>query len=172
MTIFVPPQGDVLDVDLPAPLPRAEAAEPTPDAGSARRRRATAPVDTTVELRPVTLPNPIVAASGTVGHGAERAQLCEECAPDMGEAAAAVQAQVAVEQLWQKARETDQTQGADLSSGLSVAVCPSCNARLKPGAKFCSECGVAIQPKKQHCATCGVELSDGARFCSGCGASV
>ncbi len=41
MTIFVPPQGDVLDVDLPAPLARAEDAEPTPDAGSARRRRAT-----------------------------------------------------------------------------------------------------------------------------------
>jgi dihydroorotate dehydrogenase (NAD+) catalytic subunit len=42
-----------------------------------RRRRATAPVDTTVELGPVTLPNPIVAASGTFGHGAELAQLCD-----------------------------------------------------------------------------------------------
>ena len=40
-------------------------------------RRRTAPVDLSVELGPVALPNPIVAASGTFGHGAEIAQLCD-----------------------------------------------------------------------------------------------
>ena len=34
-------------------------------------------VDTSVTLGPVTLPNPIVAASGTFGHGDEVAALCD-----------------------------------------------------------------------------------------------
>jgi hypothetical protein len=33
--------------------------------------------------------------------------LCENCAPDLGEQAAAIQAQVAVEQTWEKARAVD-----------------------------------------------------------------
>jgi len=47
-------------------------------AGRARRRggpdRA---VDLAVELGPVHLPNPVVAASGTFGHGSEVAELCD-----------------------------------------------------------------------------------------------
>jgi len=35
------------------------------------------PVDTAVRLGPIELPNPIVAASGTFGHGDEVARLCE-----------------------------------------------------------------------------------------------
>mgnify|MGYP000567782565 CR=1 FL=1 len=42
--------------------------------------------------------------------------LCEECAPDLQEAAAAVQAQVAVEQIGEKARKHDQTAGLDMSA--------------------------------------------------------
>jgi len=34
-------------------------------------------VDTSVELGPVSLPNPIIAASGTFGHGDELADLCD-----------------------------------------------------------------------------------------------
>lgn len=41
----------------------------------ARRRRS--PVDLTVDVGPVRLPNPIVAASGTFGHGAEVASLSD-----------------------------------------------------------------------------------------------
>ena len=42
-----------------------------------RKRHLTdAPVDMSVELAGRTLPNPIVAASGTFGHGAELAHLC------------------------------------------------------------------------------------------------
>lgn len=39
-------------------------------------RRSSVTVDQTVRLGPVELPNPIVAASGTFGHGAELARLC------------------------------------------------------------------------------------------------
>jgi dihydroorotate dehydrogenase (NAD+) catalytic subunit len=43
-----------------------------------RRTRAAAfDVDLAVDLGPVHLPNPIVAASGTFGHGAELASLCD-----------------------------------------------------------------------------------------------
>lgn len=46
-----------------------------------RRRRRSDPaveaVDTTVKLGPLELPNPIVAASGTFGHGDELARLCD-----------------------------------------------------------------------------------------------
>jgi dihydroorotate dehydrogenase (NAD+) catalytic subunit len=41
------------------------------------RDEATAAVDTSVRLGPITLPNAIVAASGTFGHGAEVAALCD-----------------------------------------------------------------------------------------------
>lgn len=44
------------------------------------RRRATAAVDLSVELGPLRLPNPVVAASGTFGHGAELARLCPPAA--------------------------------------------------------------------------------------------
>lgn len=37
-------------------------------------------VDTAVSLGPIRLPNPIVAASGTFGHGAEFAELCDPAA--------------------------------------------------------------------------------------------
>jgi dihydroorotate dehydrogenase (NAD+) catalytic subunit len=42
-----------------------------------RRGHASAPVDLTVDVGPLSLPNPIVAASGTFGHGAELAEVCD-----------------------------------------------------------------------------------------------
>jgi len=44
---------------------------------SSRRRRARATVDLRVRIGSVELPNPIVAASGTFGHGDEVANLCD-----------------------------------------------------------------------------------------------
>jgi dihydroorotate dehydrogenase (NAD+) catalytic subunit len=41
------------------------------------RRRRTFPVDLTVELGPVRLANPVIAASGTFGHAAEVAAICD-----------------------------------------------------------------------------------------------
>lgn len=43
----------------------------------ARRRRSADVVDARVELGPLALPNPIVAASGTFGHGDEVARHCD-----------------------------------------------------------------------------------------------
>lgn len=42
-----------------------------------RRRTSAARVDTRVRLGPVELPNPVVAASGTFGHGDEVARVCD-----------------------------------------------------------------------------------------------
>lgn len=42
-----------------------------------RRQKVVTTVDTTVKLGALELPNPIVAASGTFGHGAELAGLCD-----------------------------------------------------------------------------------------------
>ena len=42
-----------------------------------RRRTRPSGVDLSVELGPLRLPNPIIAASGTFGHGAELAALCD-----------------------------------------------------------------------------------------------
>lgn len=63
----------------------------------------------------------------------EKRGLCEACAPDLEEEAAAAQAQIAVEQVWTKARETDQTGGIDVSSKVErSATCPALR-RQGPG---------------------------------------
>lgn len=49
-------------------------------------------------------------------------------------------------------------------------VCPNCGAEVMPGMKFCGECGTPLAPKKRVCASCGAELGQGMRFCSECGA--
>jgi hypothetical protein len=98
--------------------------------------------------------------------------LCEACAPDLGEQAAAIQAQVAVQQAWVKAAQVDQTRGVDVAGAPAAvgALCPNCQAALAPAAKFCAGCGTPVQAKKKFCDQCGGELDPGARFCSGCGA--
>lgn len=99
----------------------------------------------------------------------EKRQLCEGCAPDLAEQAAHIQQQVAVEQMWEKARSADQMQGMDMSQA-QVASCPSCQARLEPNARFCASCGQAVKPAANaFCAQCGQQLRAGARFCAGCG---
>src|SRR4051812_40083847 len=65
--------------------------------------------------------------------------LCEECAPDLQEEAAAAQAQAAKNQVWQKASESDQTGGMNMAAKVA-AFCPHCGAKGGAG-KFCGECG-------------------------------
>lgn len=98
--------------------------------------------------------------------------LCEGCAPDLGEHAASIQAHVAVDQLREKARATDQTQGADLSAP-TLAQCPHCRARVAPGTRFCAECGkpTGAAAQKAFCTQCGGEKPASAKFCPGCGAA-
>jgi hypothetical protein len=94
--------------------------------------------------------------------------LCEECAPDLAEAAASIQAHVAVEQAWDKARKVDQVESLDMKAKRTVA-CPHCNARVA-GGKFCTECGKPLAAKA-HCAECGAEMGAPSKFCPECGAA-
>lgn len=100
----------------------------------------------------------------------EARQLCEDCAPDLGEEAAAAQALAAREQLHEKARNVDQTDGTNLKVK-QTAACPSCKARLAPNAKFCGSCGkpVPAAAAKRFCGECGEGMAPGAKFCPGCG---
>ncbi|HEY3595875.1 MAG TPA: zinc ribbon domain-containing protein [Polyangiaceae bacterium] len=104
--------------------------------------------------------------------------LCEECAPNLNEQAAAIQAQVAVEQAWTKARDADQMHGVDVQSATAIvgSSCPKCQATLSPGTKFCSGCGTAVgsiaAKGPKFCDQCGAELASGSHFCAQCGKQV
>lgn len=96
----------------------------------------------------------------------EKRSLCEECAPDLSEEAAALQAQVAVEQLGQKLRQVDQV--ADVDAKLqAVAACPHCGARVE-GGKFCPSCGKPLAAHTQ-CAKCSAKMPSTVKFCPECG---
>lgn len=92
--------------------------------------------------------------------------MCIGCAPNLQQEAASVQANVAVEQLWDKARATDQSPRVDMKQ-VQMASCPHCNARVD-GGKFCPSCGKTLASKSE-CAGCHAHLSAGARFCAECG---
>jgi hypothetical protein len=97
----------------------------------------------------------------------EKRNLCEDCAPDLAEHAASIQAQVAVEQAWEKARGVDQVEELDMKAH-KVASCPHCNARVE-GGKFCPECGKPLAPAKHTCTKCGTQFGGSAKFCPECG---
>jgi hypothetical protein len=102
---------------------------------------------------------------------AERS-MCLKCAPDLATEAAAAQAQVAVEQAWEKTRKNDQTEDLDVAQK-KVAKCPACGAKAPLSGKFCGECGKPLAPpKKTACAKCNAKLAEGAKFCAECGERV
>jgi len=94
----------------------------------------------------------------------EKRSLCEECAPDLQEEAAAAQAQAAVEQVREKARSVNLVDEVDMGAH-QVAACPHCNARVE-GGKFCPECGKPLT-SRATCKKCGTQF-DG-KFCPECG---
>jgi membrane protease subunit (stomatin/prohibitin family) len=51
----------------------------------------------------------------------------------------------------------------------ATVACPSCQAQVREGAKFCDSCGSKMQAQ---CAGCQAELRPGARFCDSCGTAV
>lgn len=97
-------------------------------------------------------------------------QLCESCAPDLAEEAAAQQAQIAAQQVGEKLRKVDQIAGFDPTAEM-VSSCPSCKSQLQAGARFCPGCGkpVGSGVAKAFCTGCGGQLAPGARFCASCG---
>lgn len=95
--------------------------------------------------------------------------MCEECAPDLMEEAAAAQAQAAKEQIIEKARQVDYTKDVNVAANIQLR-CPQCNAQVQ-GGKFCPECGGPLASKAQ-CKGCGVEMKAGAKFCPECGQKV
>ena len=94
----------------------------------------------------------------------EARSLCEACAPDLAEEAAAAQAQAASEQLAAKARSVDQVAAVNMAAQ-QLAACPHCGARVQ-GGKFCASCGKPLT-SKLACAKCGAEFSG--KFCPECG---
>jgi hypothetical protein len=101
----------------------------------------------------------------------DQRQLCESCAPNLAEEAAAQQAQIAIQQVGDKLRKVDQTAGFDPSAEM-VAQCPSCRASVVPGAKFCAGCGKPVATAsagKVFCTGCGSQMPAGSKFCAGCG---
>ena len=95
--------------------------------------------------------------------------LCEECAPDLLEEAAAAQAQAAKERILEKARQVDYTKDVNLAAGIQLR-CPQCSAQVQ-GGKFCPECGGPLEAKSA-CKGCGTEMKAGAKFCPECGQKV
>lgn len=92
--------------------------------------------------------------------------LCTTCAPIAQRELGALQAQVTVQQMSERLREQDLTQGINLTATAAV-VCPSCGAEAT-GGKFCQECGGSLVPRTD-CPRCGTETAAGAKFCPECG---
>jgi membrane protease subunit (stomatin/prohibitin family) len=50
-----------------------------------------------------------------------------------------------------------------------TVACPSCQAQIAPGSKFCPECGTDLSAAGS-CSECGSDVPAGAKFCPSCGA--
>lgn len=98
--------------------------------------------------------------------------LCKSCAPDLGVVQAQAQAQRSVEELHAHARMADADRALlkeDAWRQGATASCPSCQAALPGGTKFCPECGARIQ-QRSTCGSCNADLPPGSKFCGECGA--
>jgi len=94
--------------------------------------------------------------------------LCVTCSPRLGVEMAAVQSEVAVQQMRQQVYQSKQFDG-DVTKKVG-AQCPSCHQYVTGGGKFCNFCGAMIA--QSGCATCGHQNPPNAKFCGGCGAPV
>jgi hypothetical protein len=96
----------------------------------------------------------------------ERRQLCLDCAPDLAQETAAAQAQIAKEQIFEKARATKLVEDVDMTRE-AAASCMACGAAVGT-AKFCPDCGKPVLTKIK-CGQCGAEMNSSAKFCPECG---
>lgn len=96
----------------------------------------------------------------------DKRQLCLDCAPDLAQETAAAQAQVAKEQIFEKAHSTNLVEEVDMKKE-AAAACSACGAAVGT-AKFCPDCGKPVNAKIK-CGTCGAEMNSSAKFCGECG---
>lgn len=83
-------------------------------------------------------------------------KLCEGCAPELGEEAAALKAQREVEAL------------RDGAEGPEIQVCSACGHENE-NAKFCGDCGKPLQTANWACPKCQAKVSGDSKFCGSCG---
>lgn len=60
------------------------------------------------------------------------------------------------------------TGGGAVGGAGSATVCPVCNEKIPPNAKFCFSCGTKVMPAL-CCPDCGEPIVNGAKFCLNCG---
>lgn len=96
--------------------------------------------------------------------------MCANCAPKREGEVEAAKSDAFVQQVRQKAMETDFVADVNLHKK-QVITCPRCNASTG-GAKFCPNCGLNLVPQEQHCTECGNKLTPGTKFCGNCGTRV
>lgn len=93
----------------------------------------------------------------------EQEGLCVECAPRMAVEISAARAEKMVQDIKEKAENTQVFTG---KIERKQTVCPECGKPVSEG-KFCSNCGANLS--LSACPECGAEIQAGARFCSECG---
>lgn len=93
----------------------------------------------------------------------EQDGLCVECAPRMSVEVTAARAQKMVEDIQEKAANTQVFKG---NIERMSTVCPVCGKPAGSG-KFCNNCGANLS--LGVCPKCGEKNAQGARFCSECG---
>ena len=119
----------------------------------------------------------------------EKANLCEECAPNYEEEMAAAHAQGKADamrsQIYQKAQQQDYASNVDMSADAYVqappvkqvehpaatTTCSSCGHAFG-SAKFCPECGTPTAPQKATCPGCGFQPEASVKFCPECGTKI
>ena len=96
----------------------------------------------------------------------EKRQLCLDCAPDLAQETAAAQAQVAKDQVFEKAKGANFVADVDMTKE-AAASCAACGAAVGTS-KFCPECGKPVNAKVK-CSGCGVQMNSSAKLCPECG---
>ena len=93
----------------------------------------------------------------------EQVGLCVQCAPRVGIEVAAARAQKAVQDIQEKAAQTQVFTG---EIETKQTICPKCGKPAGEG-KFCNNCGAPLNLIK--CPKCGAKNPAGTRFCGECG---
>jgi hypothetical protein len=93
---------------------------------------------------------------------------CVNCSPKIEHEIKAIENEATLYQLRDKAmNDTDLTGGVNFQSAAATQTCPSCQAEVAAGQKFCGECGTSVL--KPTCSQCGTQASPGTKFCGECG---